>query len=174
MKFARALILARQAVWWNVAFHFLRVYHFIFRRISHGATRLQEVLADRVAALKYGAPAFEEGLKHVVRKNAEFEVITKRAISAYAGPQKVLQNLYEVQITDAAHLEGQIETTLNRETTEDDTHPSPNDRFRLTRRVNSHTEPSVSGMVWDLFRDKDGLTKEMTLTVEQSLRQAGY
>lgn len=174
MKFARALILARQAVWWNVAFHFLRVYHFIFRRISHGATRLQEVLADRVAALKYGALAFEEGLKHVVRKNAEFEVITKRAISAYAGPQKVLQNLYEVQITDAAHLEGQIETTLNRETTEDDTHPSPNDRFRLTRRVNSHTEPSVSGMVWDLFRDKDGLTKEMTLTVEQSLRQAGY
>jgi len=26
-----------------------------FRRISYGATRLQEVLADRIAASKYGA-----------------------------------------------------------------------------------------------------------------------
>ncbi|HSE37432.1 MAG TPA: M48 family metalloprotease [Blastocatellia bacterium] len=53
MKFAFAMIESGQAVWWNVAFQFLRVYHFLFRRISHGATRLQEVLADRVAARKY-------------------------------------------------------------------------------------------------------------------------
>ena len=55
----------------NVAFDFLRIYHFIFRRISHGATRLQEVLADRVAALMYGPVAFEEGLTHVVRQSVE-------------------------------------------------------------------------------------------------------
>ncbi len=52
MKFAIAMIESGQAVWWNVAFQFLRVYHFLFCRISHGATRLQEVLADRVAAGK--------------------------------------------------------------------------------------------------------------------------
>jgi len=45
----------------NVAFHFLRPYLFLFRRISHGATRLQEVLADRAAARIYGAQPFEEG-----------------------------------------------------------------------------------------------------------------
>ena len=61
MKFGYAMAWSGQAVWWNIAFQFLRVYHFIFRRISHGATRLQEVLADRVAAAKYGAGAFEEG-----------------------------------------------------------------------------------------------------------------
>jgi Zn-dependent protease with chaperone function len=174
MKFALALALSGQAVWWNLAFHFLRVYHFIFRRISHGATRLQEVLADRVAALKYGAQAFEEGLKHVVRKSAEFEVIAKGAISSYAGSTKTLQNLYELQISDDAHLRNQVETALNRETTEDDTHPSPTDRFRFTSRVNSHSEPPATGMVWDLFKDKDGLTREMTLLVEQNLRHAGY
>jgi hypothetical protein len=72
MKFAYAMIANEQASWWNVAFQFLRVYHFIFRRLSHGATRLQEVLADRVAALNYGPQAFEEGLTHVVRKSVEF------------------------------------------------------------------------------------------------------
>jgi hypothetical protein len=49
MKFAYAMARAGQAVWWNTAFQFLRVYHFLFRRISHGATRLQEVLADWAA-----------------------------------------------------------------------------------------------------------------------------
>ena len=53
VKFAYAMAEARQAVWWNIGFQFLRLYHFVFRRISHGATRLQEVLADRAAARLY-------------------------------------------------------------------------------------------------------------------------
>jgi len=46
--FAIALYQHGQAVWWNLAFQFLRLYDFLFRRISHGAVRLQEVLADRM------------------------------------------------------------------------------------------------------------------------------
>jgi len=61
----------------NAAFHFPRVYNFIFRRISHGATRLQEILADRVAAQIYGAPAFEGGLRHVIRRSLEFEAAAR-------------------------------------------------------------------------------------------------
>ncbi|HEX8147928.1 MAG TPA: M48 family metallopeptidase [Pyrinomonadaceae bacterium] len=53
--FAYAMAAAGQAVWYNLAFQFLRAYHFIFRRISHGATRLQDILADRVAVYNYGA-----------------------------------------------------------------------------------------------------------------------
>jgi Zn-dependent protease with chaperone function len=37
--FAVALGQAGFAVWWNLAFQFLRLYDFLFRRISHGATR---------------------------------------------------------------------------------------------------------------------------------------
>jgi len=67
IKFAKAMILsARMSVELSVSL--LRIYHFIFRRISYGATRLQEVLADRIAASKYGAAAFESGLKHVMKK----------------------------------------------------------------------------------------------------------
>ena len=50
---------AGQATYFNAAFHFLRMYNSIFRRISHGATRLQEILAGRVAAQIYDAPAFQ-------------------------------------------------------------------------------------------------------------------
>jgi hypothetical protein len=39
MKFAQAMYEGGQAVWWNIAFQFLRIYHFIFRRLSHGATK---------------------------------------------------------------------------------------------------------------------------------------
>ena len=39
----------------NLGFHFLRLYYKIFTIISHGAGRLQEVLADRLAAYHYGA-----------------------------------------------------------------------------------------------------------------------
>ena len=38
---------------------FVRLYHFIFRRITHGASRLQEINADRVAARLCGRDAFE-------------------------------------------------------------------------------------------------------------------
>jgi hypothetical protein len=82
MNFAIALACSRQAVPWNVAFQFLRFYHFLFRRISHGATRLQEVLADRAAAGLYGAQAFEEGLRHVVRRQVEFRNVALNEVRA--------------------------------------------------------------------------------------------
>jgi tetratricopeptide (TPR) repeat protein len=170
MKFAHAMILSGQAVWWNIAFQFLRVYHFIFRRISHGATRLQEVLADRVAALKYGSGAFEAGLKHVVRKSVEFNHVASQEINESASSQRALQNLYELQPVNNADLEKEIEESLNRETTEDDTHPSPSDRFRFTRRIVSSSEQSVTGQVWDLFKDKEALTLEMTNLVQYEMQ----
>ena len=167
-KFARAMILSRQNVWWNPAFHFLRIYDFIFRRIGHGATRLQEVLADRVAAAKYGAKAFEDGLRHVVRKSQEFTVVANREIGASARVRS-LNNLYELKPTAEDNVEQLGAESLARETTEDDTHPSPNDRFRLTSRIALQSEPSISGMVWDLFKNRSALTQEMTALVQRQI-----
>jgi hypothetical protein len=170
-KFAEAMYMSGQAVWWNVAFLFLRVYHFIFRRLSHGATRMQEVLADRVAALKYGAKAFEDGLVHVIRKSAEFNTLATREINESAAARRALQNLYELPGGDHPDVKQSTEESLNRETSEDDTHPSPSDRFRFTRRIRSHTEAPISGMVWDLFTDRAGLTAEMTSLIQAQMNQ---
>ena len=170
MKFAHAMIANQQATWLNVAFHFLRIYHFIFRRISHGATRLQEVLADRVAALMYGPMAFEEGLTHVIRKSVEFHHLATKEIEACAAARRALLNLYELGVDPNSNLQQEIADSLNRETSEDDTHPCPNDRFRLTRKISGANELPAAGMVWDLFRNREALTNEMTSMIQSQMQ----
>jgi tetratricopeptide (TPR) repeat protein len=172
MKFAHAMIATDQATWWNVAFQFLRVYHFIFRRISHGATRLQEVLADRVAALQYGPLAFEEGLTHVVGKSVEFHHLATQEIEDSVAVRRTLQNLYELRVEQNSSLQQQIDEYLNRETSEDDTHPSPNDRFRLTRKIAGANELPATGMVWDWFKNREALTTEMTSLIQAEVGSA--
>jgi hypothetical protein len=166
------MIATGQATWWNIAFQFLRIYHFIFRRISHGATRLQEVLADRVAAFQYGPLAFEEGLTHVVGKSVEFNHLAVKEIQDSVAVRRALQNLYDLRLEQNSSLQQQIEELLNRETSEDDTHPSPNDRFRLTRRITGANELPATGMVWDWFKNREALTNEMTSLIQSGVRSA--
>jgi Zn-dependent protease with chaperone function len=174
--FAYAMAAAGQAVWYNLAFQFLRAYHFIFRRISHGATRLQEILADRVAVYNYGARAFEEGLTHVIYRDAEFNHLAVREINAASAARRALQNLYELPEAKGGEAERDVETTfresLERKTSEDDTHPAPSERFRLAQRVKTKGEPVADGTVWELFADREAITHEMSQLVERRMRAA--
>ena len=176
LVFAYAMAAAGQAVWYNLAFQFLRAYHFIFRRLSHGATRLQEILADRVAVHLYGARAFEEGLTHVIYRDAEFQHLATREINAAADARRALLNLYELPEARGTAAERDVETafreSLERKTSEDDTHPAPSERFRLARRVRSEGEPQADGTVWELFADRDALTREMSQLIERRLKAA--
>lgn len=178
MKFAHAMAQSGQAVWWNIAFQFLRVYHFLFRRISSGATRLQEVLADRVAVHLYGAKAFKEGLSHVVRRGVEFDHLASREIDEAVSVQRALQNLYELpEAPDddvVKTIEAKVSKSINRQTTEDDTHPSPVRRFSLASRIHSRNEPPAAGAVWELFTNKEGLTSEMSALINQRLQGATF
>ena len=176
MKFAYAMALAGQAVWWNIAFQFLRVYHFIFRRITHGATRLQEVLADRVAVRNYGAGSFEEGLRHVIRREVEFNRVASKEIQDATEARRDLKNLYHLQVSPETFDQQMIETEINdiitRPTTEDDTHPSPIDRFRLAQRIACDNPPSSNAMVWDLFASRESLTAEMSKLIDDRVKEA--
>ena len=167
MKFAYAMARAGQAVWWNIAFQFLRVYHFLFRRISYGATRLQEVLADRAAARLYGARPFEEGLRHVVRRQIEFHHFAGKEIQEAVESGRALQNLYALEMQPERALEEEIDHAVNRKTSEDDTHPSPVERFRLVSRVICPYTPPPSGPMWDLFADREAITREMSSQIEK-------
>src|SRR5215470_17814138 len=175
-KFAYAMALAGQAVWWNIAFQFLRVYHFIFRRITHGATRLQEILADRVAVRNYGAESFEEGLRHVIRREVEFNSVASKEIEEAARSRRDLKNLYQLQLSPEAFDQQMIENKINdivtRPTTEDDTHPSPIDRFRLAQRIVCDDPPTSNTMVWDLFASRESLTDEMSKVIDERVKEA--
>jgi Zn-dependent protease with chaperone function len=173
LKFALALAHSGQAVWYNVAFQFLRVYHFIFRRISHGATRLQEVMADRVAAINYSPQAFEEGLRHVIRRQIEFDDVAYWEITDATKSRRALQNLYELPVSNETAIEEKINGAIARQTSEDDTHPAPAERFRLASRVTFTGELPPSRMVWDLFADRAALTAEMSGLINRLVRAAG-
>lgn len=165
-RFYLAMAHAGQATWMNVAFHFLRFYHFVFRRISHGATRLQEILADRVAAQTYGALAFEGGLRHVIRSGLTFEATANAEIREAIESRRPLQNLYDLPSPEPGSLEEAFEKALNRPTTLDDTHPSPVDRFRLVAPYRRAACLSTEGTARDLFLDPEALTQDMLRTFE--------
>jgi tetratricopeptide (TPR) repeat protein/Zn-dependent protease with chaperone function len=172
-RLAEAMGRAGTATVYNIAFQFLRLYHFLFRRITHGATRLQEILADRVAVYQYGAAAFQEGLTHVVRREIEFMHLADGEINASYTAKRALQNLYELKVendTVKGQLDVQFNEAINRPTTEDDTHPSPADRFKLAKRIRSRGVAPVTGQVWDLFRDRAALTNEMNAVIEDNIR----
>lgn len=170
IKFVHAMIAAGQATWLNAAFHFLRFYDFLFRRISHGATRLQEVLADRVAAQAFGAAAFEGGLKHVIRASVDFSARAEVELSAATTARRPLRNLYDDSVAAPTSIvEKNFAESINRPTTDDDTHPGPNDRFRLVQRVPFTPSEPLAGDVWDLFSDREGVLREMMETVQKNV-----
>lgn len=174
-KFAIAMALSGQAVWWNLAFQFLRVYHFIFSRLSQGATRLQEVLADRVAVRNYGAPAFETGLRHVIRREVEFHRAASQEIDAASAQRRNISNLYQLPSaqdqTDERMIQDEINNIITRPTSEDDSHPSPIDRFRLASRINSTPQLPDDAPVWELFANRNALTEEMSGQINQHVQE---
>ncbi len=169
-KYFMALYLAGQNVWWNIAFQFLRLYNFIFLRISHGATRLQEVLADRVAARTYGVKAFQDGLTHVIKREIEFTRNANAEIEEAENLRRPLNNLYELT-GNMAEVEEELKKALTQKTSEDDTHPAPLDRFRYVSTLNAGTFPEDHTTVPDLFENWEKLEHEMTTTIEQQVQR---
>lgn len=175
-RLAEAMVNSETNTYTNLAFHFLRLYHFIFRRITHGASRLQEVLADRVAVHNYGAAAFTEGLKHVVRQEIVFNKIADGEISAALTDRRKFENLYNMDLEsdNSADIEETFKTEFDRPTTEDDTHPAGADRVRLAEKIEGQVHEDIKGEVWELFADREQLTKDMNLMIEKIVRGDRY
>src|SRR6266404_2670033 len=174
-QFALNIVRAKQNTIWNLGFHFLRIYHRIFAKISQGAGRLQEVLADRLSAYHYGPLAFEDGLRHVIRRKVEFGQLASAEINSALESKRTLSNLYELPEPDDQKQKKSIERAYEDEVTRltgvYDSHPSPIDRFRLVNMVVSKSVEPASGMVWDLFADRQAIMVEMSKVVESRMKR---
>lgn len=172
-KYAEAIIQAEAASWWNIGYSFLVAYHYLFRRISFGASRLQEVLADRVAVRNYGPKALMEGLKHVIRRSIEFEVLYGKVMENAVYRSQKPANFYSlpIDITEGEYerIEAAYNEILNLETTLDDTHPSPKERFALAYRLGVNDPVWEGGSVWELFPSRKALTERMHAKVAESI-----
>jgi len=167
------------ATWYNPAWWFVNGFYRVFLRVSQGASRLQEVLADRWAAFTYGAAAFERGLRHVIERSVYFDAHANAELGRAIQTKLPLANLYQIdpaKLPEQADLSYKIETALKAEPSPYDSHPSPADRFRWVRAIAGEGTAASAGdgqPVWSLFRDRSGIEQLLTRVVCDSLARRG-
>lgn len=163
------------AVWYNPAWLFLTGFNRLFLRVSHGATRFQEAMADRWAAFAYGSENFEKGLRHAIVRSVVFDAHAGLSISDVVENRKPLLDLYALipANSDVTDVLQEIETQLGRETSADDSHPSFRDRIAWVRALNARgteaADPEARD-VWSLFSNAEAIKLEMTGVVRENLR----
>lgn len=165
------------AAWYNPAWLFFRGFYAVFQRISQGASRLQEIMADRWAVLSYGARNFETGLRHAIERTVAFDSHVDRTLKEVIEQRYPLPNLYGYR--PASELEpgvlaADVEAAIHREPSQYDSHPRPADRFRWAHAMGA-PEPAAetTANVWSLFEDRDRLEREMTAKVRWNV-EASY
>jgi Zn-dependent protease with chaperone function len=163
---ARALGESGAATWYNPAWLFLNGFYRVFLRISQGASRLQEILADRWAAFTYGSKAFEEGLRHVIEQSVRFDARAGATLQEMAA--QPVSNLYQHQPAtpvSEAEVEKAVREVLNRPASPYDSHPSPTERSRWVRALGARgTVQSAddASEAWTLFEDRAAIEEKMT------------
>jgi Zn-dependent protease with chaperone function len=152
----------------NPAWWFVNGFYSVFLRISHGASRLQEVLADRWAAFAYGSAAFEEGMRHVVRRSLAFDAHADRTLAEVVEHKRALANLYgyapELQGTED-DVEKAFDEAWNATPSPYDSHPRPADRIAWVRALEAEgggASPGDDDDAWMLFADRAQVEKQMT------------
>lgn len=169
---AESLASAGVATSWNPAWLFVRAFHSTFLRVSQGASRLQEILADRAAAVAYGGPAFEEGFRHVIRRGVTFNAQANGLIGSLRGTNTRVTNLYAqstaVPIADD-QVERAVEEIIEREPSPFDSHPRPADRIAWAHRISASPAPADERTAWDLFTDRVATELAMTDVIREDV-----
>jgi Zn-dependent protease with chaperone function len=171
---AVSLAESRAAAWYNPVWLFLNGFYRVFLRISQGASRLQEILADRWAALAYGSKAFEEGLRHVIERSVRFDAVAGPLVREIA-QRRPIANLYAPPATPEApdpSVDRAVREVLNRRPSPYDSHPSPTERTRWARALNAKgagAAPEDAEEAWSLFADRHAIEEAMTRAVQRAL-----
>ncbi|WP_394824516.1 M48 family metalloprotease [Pendulispora albinea] len=165
---------ALSPAWW-----FVRGFHPLFLRISHGASRLQEILADRWAALAYGSESFERGLRHVIDRSIRFDAHASAALKEVIEKKVAVANFYtytpETQ-TSEKDLADEFEKVYSRAASPYDSHPPANQRIAWVNALAVQGEPAGAGEegeAWSLFGNRAGLEEQMTLRIRDNLAGQG-
>jgi Zn-dependent protease with chaperone function len=162
----------------NPGWLFVRAFLKAFVRISQGASRLQEVLADRWAIHAYGSAAFANGLRHVVTSSVRFDAHADATVEEVLREDVPLSNLYRHEPTKAPDehaLATEIADAMGK-TTPYDSHPSPEARIDLAEHVDIEgveTDAHDDEEAWALFSDRTALEHAMTAVIRERLAVGG-
>jgi Zn-dependent protease with chaperone function len=170
--FAVGLIQSGAAAWYNPAWWFVRGFERAFLRISLGASRLQEVLADRWAASAYGARAIEEGLCHAIEADFRFGLHCEAVVKDVTEQSHALSNLYRHDhgaTLNEAEIAQNVAAAIEREGSPYQSHPPPKKRIAWVEGIVASTPPSMDDELdaWTLFSDGEKLQCLLTDDVRQ-------
>jgi Zn-dependent protease with chaperone function/Flp pilus assembly protein TadD len=171
-----AMGLAEQgaAGWFNPAWLFVNGFFRLFMRVSHGASRLQEVLADRWAAFTYGSEAFVRGLTHVIDASVRFPARAEIEIREAVEQKRPLADLFGARALGpeaAAEVERGVRGALEAEPTAYDSHPAPALRIAWVRALASRGGDAADDddEVWTLLPERAEVERTLTRQVRDAL-----
>jgi Zn-dependent protease with chaperone function len=133
----------------------LRGIWWVHSRVTNGASRMKESIADRIAVQQFGSEAFEVGLRHVIEMEATFARTSRFAFDHAANNYKdSLLSIYDsAALSDSVKgaIQRSVEASIHTPTGTFDTHPSAADRFRQASRVDSPVA-QLDGSALELFQ----------------------
>lgn len=196
---ARAMAEGGAAAWYNPAWLFINAFYRIFLRVSQGASRLQEVLADQWAALAYGSRNFIQGLRHVIKRSIEYELISNIEINQAIQERRRLKNLYSLKVPDqwpeqggngndkendngshiskpdltpAEKVEAAVNEAMNEKTSPFASHPAPLQRLRWVEALQNVTDVEDNGRpAWELLENAKVLQDLMTNEIDERVQE---
>jgi hypothetical protein len=170
------LIATGRAKLWNPIWWMALATGAVFARATAGASRLQEVLADRFAIHAFGSEPFERALRcsviaHVVAHELLDEVVGRAAVGLAADA-----NLYApLSRLDLRRRSPAIEAVLREDAESLSSHPTVRARVQLARRLHA-SAPVAEGddaPAWSLIPPRTDLEILVTARLLGELRDRG-
>lgn len=175
IQMAQRLVRGGAAQIFNPVWLFVLGYQRIFLRITLGASRLQEILADRYAAIAYGGQNFIEGLQSVIRQDIAFPLQANYEIRRSLDLNRPVYNIYDLSPQEQiqGELEKQVQDALSRTTSQYDSHPAPKERIALIESLYVPDSPLHDNRspALRLFPNPEELQRELTTEVMKNIRK---
>lgn len=173
---AYVLAASGQAHWYNPAWLFVKGFGRIFMRVTLGASRLQELLADRYAAMAYGARNFTSGLAQFIRQDLTFHMQVEHEITTASQRRRRLQNLYTLPPLrdgeEQEQLEARMVERMSRPTSAYDSHPAPRQRIALLEQLQVPDQAEADPQpAWELLSNAAQLQAEMMDVMQERFSQ---
>jgi Zn-dependent protease with chaperone function len=175
---ARALVEGGAAGWHNPAWWFVRGFEQLFLRVSQGASRLQEILADRWAIFAYGSAAFVRSEEKLIARAVRFDAHVKRTLLETVDARRPLGNLYRFQPQETVpeeEVERAVTQLLEREAHPFDSHPSSRQRIAWAEAIGAPGVPHADDdePSWSLFADRAAIEDLVNEDVRANLLRHG-
>lgn len=130
--------------WYNPSWIYVLLFQKIFVRISQGAARMQEIMADEISAKLFGSDIFSKSLLDITRNQIEFSITSKIELMNALNKGTEPRNIYVLDVPqswpdDVTYSYGYIFMTVDRP----DGMGSPIDliNFEFQRQIESETHP---------------------------------